>query len=74
MDLDKLKTILEELRQPAYRFNQIKLAVYRDLKDGFGSIDNIPLALRGKLDRLMRSYRECPHSLRGWHPYCVRIH
>src|SRR5664280_3176662 len=53
MDLDKLKTTLEELRQPAYRFKQIKLAVYRDLKDGFGSIDNIPLALREELDRLM---------------------
>jgi 23S rRNA (adenine2503-C2)-methyltransferase len=53
MDLDKLKTTLEELRQPAYRFKQIKLAVYRDLKDGFGSIDNIPLALRDELDRLM---------------------
>ena len=53
MDLDKLKTTLEELRQPAYRFKQIKLAVYRDLKDGFGLIDNIPLALRNELDCLM---------------------
>ena len=53
MDLDKLQNTLEELGQPAYRFKQIKLAVYRDLKDGFGSIDNIPLVLRNELDRLM---------------------
>ncbi|MCX6097058.1 MAG: radical SAM protein [Caldiserica bacterium] len=53
MDLEKLQTALEELRQPAYRFKQIKLAVYRDLKDGFGSIDNIPLTLRNELDHRM---------------------
>jgi len=53
MDLDKLQTTLEELGQPAYRFKQIKLAVYRELKDNFGAIDNVPLTLRQDLDRLV---------------------
>ncbi len=53
MDLKRLQSALEELRQPAYRFKQINLAVYRDLKDGFGPIDNIPLELRKELDRLL---------------------
>ncbi|MCX6063366.1 MAG: 23S rRNA (adenine(2503)-C(2))-methyltransferase RlmN [Caldiserica bacterium] len=53
MDLEKLQATLDTLHQPAYRFKQIKLAVYRDLKDGFGPIDNIPLALRQDLDRLL---------------------
>jgi len=53
MDLEKLQTALEELRQPAYRFKQVKLAVHRDLKDSFGAIDNIPVALRQDLDRLL---------------------
>src|SRR5450756_1182655 len=53
MDLDKLQTTLEELGQPAYRFKQIKLAMYRDLKEGFDSIENIPLTLRQDLDRLL---------------------
>jgi len=53
MDLDKLQTMLEELGQPAYRFKQIKLAMYRDLKEGFDSIENIPLALKQDLNRLL---------------------
>jgi 23S rRNA (adenine2503-C2)-methyltransferase len=53
MDLDKLQTTLEELGQPAYRFKQIKLAIYRDLKAGFDAIDNIPQALRQDLSRLL---------------------
>jgi 23S rRNA (adenine2503-C2)-methyltransferase len=53
MDLDKLQTTLEELGEPAYRFVQIKLAVYRDLKEGFDSVDNIPQALRQDLNRLL---------------------
>lgn len=53
MDNEKLQTALEELRQPVYRFKQIKLAVYRDLKESFDAIDNIPLALRQDLDRLL---------------------
>src|SRR5450756_2643110 len=53
MDLAKLQTTLEELGQPAYRFKQIKLAMYRDLKEGFDAIENIPLALRQDLNRLL---------------------
>jgi 23S rRNA (adenine2503-C2)-methyltransferase len=53
MDLDKLQTTLEELGEPAYRSKQIKLAVYRNLKEGFDSIENIPLALRQDLDRFL---------------------
>ena len=53
MDLDKLQTTLEELGQPAYRFKQIKLAMYGDLKEGFDAIDNIPQALRQDLNRLL---------------------
>jgi len=53
MDLEKLQTTLEELGQPAYRFKQIKLAMYRDLKEGFDSIENIPMALRQDLNRLL---------------------
>ena len=53
MDLDKLQTTLEELGQPAYRFKQIKLAMYRDLKEGFDAIENIPMALRQDLNRLL---------------------
>ncbi len=53
MDLQELQSILNDLRQPAYRFKQIKFAVYRELKDRFGAIENIPLALRRDLDRLM---------------------
>ncbi len=53
MDLEKLQAALEELRQPAYRFKQIKLAVYRDLKDSFGAIENIAVALRQDLDGLL---------------------
>lgn len=53
MDLEKLQATLDALHQPAYRYKQIKLAVYRDLKDSFDAIDNIPLALRQDLDRLV---------------------
>jgi len=53
MDLNKLQTMLEELGQPAYRFKQIKLAIYRDLKEGFDAIENIPMALRQDLNRLL---------------------
>ena len=44
---------MDGLHQPAYRFKQVKLAVYRELKDGFSAIDNITLALRLNLDRLL---------------------
>lgn len=53
MDLEKLQATLDDLHQPAYRFKQIKLALYRDLKEGFDAIDNIPLVLRNELGRLM---------------------
>lgn len=53
MDLERLQKVLSDLGQPAYRCKQIKLAVYRDLKDSFAAIDNIPLTLRQDLERLM---------------------
>ncbi len=53
MDWDKLQKILEELGEPAYRLQQIKLAIYRDLKDGFNFIDNIPQGLRESLAKLI---------------------
>ncbi|MCX6737362.1 MAG: radical SAM protein [Candidatus Parcubacteria bacterium] len=53
MDLDKLKEILDKLEEPAYRFKQIKLAAYRDLKEGFDFIDNIPQGLKESLSRLI---------------------
>jgi 23S rRNA (adenine2503-C2)-methyltransferase len=53
MDIEKLQAALTELRQPAYRFKQIKLAVWRDLKDSFDAVDNIPLSLRQNLERLV---------------------
>jgi 23S rRNA (adenine2503-C2)-methyltransferase len=53
MDLERLQKVLNDLGQPAYRYKQVKLAVYRDLKDSFGAIDNIPLTLRQDLDRLV---------------------
>ncbi len=53
MDLEKLQTTLDELRQPTYRFKQIKLAIYRDLKEEFDAIDNIPQALRQKLNQAL---------------------
>jgi len=53
MDLEKLQTTLQELEEPPYRFRQIKLAVYRDLKEGFDAIENIPMALRQDLNRLL---------------------
>jgi len=53
MDLQQLESILNDMQQPAYRFKQIKLAVYKELKDSFGAIENIPLPLRRDLDRLV---------------------
>ncbi len=53
MDLDKLEEILKKLGEPAYRFKQIKLAVYRDLKESFDFVDNIPLGLRQSLAELL---------------------
>jgi 23S rRNA (adenine2503-C2)-methyltransferase len=53
MDLDKLEAILIKLNEPAYRFKQIKLAIYRDLKEGFDFIDNIPQGLRESLSKLI---------------------
>ncbi|HPS28378.1 MAG TPA: 23S rRNA (adenine(2503)-C(2))-methyltransferase RlmN [Candidatus Paceibacterota bacterium] len=53
MDLDKLQKILKELGGPSYRLKQIKLAIYRDLKEGFDFIDNIPQGLRESLAKLM---------------------
>jgi len=53
MDLDKLQKILKELGEPSYRFKQIKLAIYRDLKSGFDFIDNIPQGLRESLTKLI---------------------
>jgi 23S rRNA (adenine2503-C2)-methyltransferase len=53
MNLDKLKEILDKLEEPTYRFKQIKLAVYRDLKEGFSFVDNIPQGLRESLTKLL---------------------
>jgi 23S rRNA (adenine2503-C2)-methyltransferase len=53
MDLDKLQKTLQDLGEPAYRFKQIKLAIYRDLKEGFDFIDNIPQGLRETLSKLI---------------------
>lgn len=53
MNLDKLKEILDKLEEPTYRFKQIKLAVYRDLKEDFSFVDNIPQGLRESLTKLL---------------------
>jgi len=49
MDLDRLDTVLKDLGQPAYRARQIKLAVYRDLAQGYDDIPTIPRSLRREL-------------------------
>ena len=49
MDLDRLDTVLNDLGQPAYRAKQIKLAVYRDLAEGYDDIPTIPRPLRQEL-------------------------
>jgi 23S rRNA (adenine2503-C2)-methyltransferase len=54
MDLDKLQEILKEIGEPAYRFKQIKLAICRDLKESFDSIENIPQELRQNLGKLLK--------------------
>lgn len=53
MDLDKLQKTLRDLGEPAYRFKQIKLAIYRDLKEDFKFIENIPHELRENLVKLI---------------------
>jgi len=49
MDLDRLDITLKDLGQPAYRGKQIKLAVYRDLAQGYDDIPTIPRPLRQEL-------------------------
>ncbi|HNW85125.1 MAG TPA: 23S rRNA (adenine(2503)-C(2))-methyltransferase RlmN [Candidatus Cryosericum sp.] len=49
MDLDRCDTVLKDLGQPAYRARQIKLAVYRDLAQGYEDIPTIPRPLRQEL-------------------------
>ena len=53
MDLERLHDVLTGSGQPAYRYGQVKLAVYRDLRDSFETIDAIPVALRSELARRM---------------------
>ena len=49
MDLDKLKTILAQNREPSYRFEQIFSAVYKDLRESFYDITELPGDLRDQL-------------------------
>ena len=53
MNTDMLRTILQELGEPSYRFFQVKLAVYRGLEDNFDAIGTIPAAVRSELARRM---------------------
>lgn len=53
MNLDKLQKTLQDLGERLYRFKQIKLAIYKDLKESFDFIDNIPQGLRESLAKLL---------------------
>jgi len=49
LDLDKLKTILAQNSEPPYRFKQIFSAVYKDLRESFLDITELPRDLRDRL-------------------------
>lgn len=56
MDLEKLKEILKERREPDYRFWQIYQAVFRDLCFDFAKIINIPQKLREGLKKEIKIF------------------
>ncbi|MCL5985741.1 MAG: 23S rRNA (adenine(2503)-C(2))-methyltransferase RlmN [Actinobacteria bacterium] len=49
LDLDKLKVILAQSGEPPYRFKQIFSAMYKDLKESFLDITELPRDLRDQL-------------------------
>jgi 23S rRNA (adenine(2503)-C(2))-methyltransferase len=54
MDLNKLEKILEKYKEPRFRLDQIKKAVYKDGVFSFAQISNIPLELRESLQKELK--------------------
>jgi 23S rRNA (adenine2503-C2)-methyltransferase len=49
MELGKIEKILVD--EPSYRLKQVERALYRDLIDSWGEATNLPVSLRGKLEK-----------------------
>jgi len=54
MNLKKLEEIIFEMKQPNYRLDQIKRAVYRDGTSSFSEISSLPKDLRELLDEKIK--------------------
>ena len=51
MEIEKLKKILKERKEPKYRFSQIYQAVFRDLIFDFEKMTNLPKRSRERLKK-----------------------